>query len=89
MPSIKFSGPGTAFLDLKIYQKTTIKHAVLVFLSNIRTYMQGNQTNYWFKYTPPSIEDHLQLNFANTTENSITNSKSDENFDKSTGNEDS
>lgn len=40
--SIKIFGPKTAFLNLKIYQKAVIKHAILVLLSNIGTYMQEN-----------------------------------------------
>ncbi len=51
--------------------------------------MQRNQTSYWFKYIPFSVKDYLQLNFINTTDTSITNSKSDKDFDESISNEDS
>lgn len=36
-------------------------YIVLVLLSNIQTYMRGNQISYWFTYIPPLIKEYLKL----------------------------
>lgn len=66
------------YLGLKISKKAVAEHAILVLILNIWTCMRGNQTSYWFAYTPLLVIEYLQLlaiNINDITKNEVKNIK--------------
>lgn len=49
------------YLNLKIWQRTAVRYTVLVILLNIWTCLQNNQTSFRYCYSPPEVEEYLQL----------------------------